>query len=76
MRNEFKNTRSNLVNNELTSLKIKFFNQLQIYVNIRNVKLMNVEKKNTLHYEALVKIFRLKNNKFFDQIYEMFKHEY
>ena len=76
MRNEFKNIRSNLVNNESTSFKIKFFDQLQIYVNIRNVKLMNVKEKDTLHYKIFVKILRLKDNKFFDQIHEIFEIEH
>ena len=73
MRDEFENIRSNFVNNELTSFEMKLLDQLQICVNIRNVKLMNAEKKSTLHYEALVKIFRLKNNESFNQIHEIFK---
>ena len=76
VRNEFKDIRSNFINNESTSFKIKLFNQLQICVNIRNVKLMNVEKKSMLHYKIFVKIFRLKDNKFFDQIHEMFEIEH
>ena len=76
MRDEFENIRSNLVNNKLTSFEMKLFDQLQICINIRDIKLMNVEKKNTLHYEALVKILQLKNNKFFNQIHKMFEVKY
>ena len=73
MRDEFKNIRLNLVNNESTLFKIKFSDQLQICVNIRNVKLINVKKKSMLHYEAFVKILQLKNNESFDQIHEIFE---
>ena len=76
MRDEFKNICLNLVSNESTSFKMKFSDQLQICVSIWNVKLMNVEKKNMLHYETLIKIFQLKNNEFFDQIHEMFEIEH
>ena len=37
---------------------------------------MNIEKKDTLHYKTFVKIFRLKNNEFFNQIHEMFEIEH
>ena len=66
---------SNLVSNKSTSFKMRFFDQLQICVNIQNVELINVDEKITLHYEALIKILRLKNNKFFNQIHEIFKVE-
>ena len=74
MRDEFERTScSNLVSNESTSFKMRFFDQLQICVNIQNVELMNVDEKITLHYEALIKIFRLKDDESFDQIHEMFE---
>ena len=76
MRNEFEDIRSNLVSNESTSFEMKLSDQLQICVSIRDVKLMNAEKKDTLHYEALVKIFRLRSNESFDQIHEMFEVEH
>ena len=76
MRDEFEDIRLNFVNNKSTSFKMRFSDQLQICVNIRNVKLMNVEKKSTLYYEIFVKIFRLRSNKSFDQIHEMFKIEH
>ena len=37
---------------------------------------MNVDEKITLHYEALIKILRLKDDEFFDQIHEMFEIEH
>ena len=76
MQDEFKRIFcSNFVNNKSTSFKMRFFNQLQICINIWNIELVNVEKKVTLHYKALIKIFRLKNDEFFNQIYKMFEVE-
>ena len=76
MQDEFKNIRSNFINNESTLFKRKFSDQLQIYISIWNVKLMNVKNKNMLHYKTFVKILQLKNNKSFDQIHKIFEIKY
>ena len=76
VRDEPGGTRPNLASNESTSLEMGLPGQLQICVSIRDVGLVDAEEKGTLHYGALVKVFRLRGNGSPDQIHGMFEVEH